>query len=83
MAGRKRNIRPTRKIPMKDVDLGDPTSFLDHVFLGCPQSECQMSKGIVDNYRNMFESRIAAGTKEKLTETEATVKLDAATIISS
>ena len=26
---------------MKDVDLGEPTSFLDHVFLGCTQRECQ------------------------------------------
>ena len=41
---------------MKDVDLGGPTSFLDHVYLGCTQRECQTSKDIVDNYRNMFES---------------------------
>ena len=34
--------------------------------LGCTQRECQMSKDIVDNYRNMFESRISAGARETL-----------------
>ena len=43
---------------MKDVDLGEPTSFLDHVYLGCTQRDCETSKDIVDNCGNMFESRI-------------------------
>ena len=51
---------------MKDVDLGDVTSFLDHVYLGCSQRECQTSNDIVANYRDMFEFRISAGAKEKL-----------------
>ena len=51
---------------MKDVDLVEPTSFLDHVYLGCTQGERQISKDIVDNYRNMFESRISAEAKESL-----------------
>ena len=55
---------------MKDVDLGDPTSFLDHVYLGCTQRECPKSKDIVDNYRNMFESKISAGSEEKLLYSE-------------
>ena len=46
-----KNIDPTWKVLMKDVDLGEPTSFLDHVYLGCTQRECQTSKDIVDNYR--------------------------------
>ena len=45
---------------------GEPTSFLDHVYLGCTQRQCEISKNIVDNYRTMFESRISAGRKEKL-----------------
>ena len=60
---------------MKDVDLGEPTSFLDHVCLGCTQRECQSSKDIVDHYRTMFESRISAGTMEKLPETKTTGNL--------
>ena len=46
---------------MKDVDLGEPTSFLDHVYLGCTQRESQISRNIVDTYRCMFESMISAG----------------------
>ena len=66
MAGRTENIKPTWKFLMKDVDLGKPTSFLDHVDLGCTQRECKISNEIVANYRDMFESRIPAGAKEKL-----------------
>ena len=51
---------------LKEVDLGEPTSILDHVYLGCTQRECETSKDIVDNYRTMFESRISAvGTEKK------------------
>ena len=49
---------------MKDVDLGEPTSFLDHVYLGCTERECQISKDIVDNHRSMFECKIFAWTME-------------------
>ena len=35
LAGKKQNINPTWKILMKDNDLGERTSFLDHVYLGC------------------------------------------------
>ena len=54
------------KVLNKKVDLGEPTSFFDHVYLGCSQRPCEVSKGIVDNYRTMFESRISAGGSEKL-----------------
>ena len=67
---------------MKDVDLGEPTSFLDHVYLGCTQRECQISKDIVDNYRSMFESRVSDGAMEQSSETKTTEKLDAETISS-
>ena len=60
------NMEPTWKILMKDVDLGEPTSFLDHVFWVGTQRECQISNDIVANNRDMFESRIFAGAKEKL-----------------
>ena len=65
LAGKKQNIDPMWKVLMKDFDLGEPT-FLDRVYLGCTQRQCEISKDIVDNYRNMFESRISAGAKEKL-----------------
>ena len=47
MAGRTENIKPTWKILMKDVDLEEPTSFLDHADLGCTQRECTISNQIV------------------------------------
>ena len=53
------------KYSKKEVDLGEPTSFLDHVFLGCTQRQCEISKDIVDNYRTMFESRISGGATQK------------------
>ena len=56
-------------------DLGEPTSFLDHVYLGCTQRQCERSKNIVDNYRTMFESRISAVWTEKLPYSEIFVFL--------
>ena len=64
IAGKTENKEPTSKNLMKDVYLGEPTSFPDHVFLGCTQREYQTSKDIVDNYRSMFASRISAGAKK-------------------
>ena len=49
------------KLLNKEVDVGEPTSFLYHVYLGCIQRHCEICKDIVDNYRTMFESRISAG----------------------
>ena len=69
---KKQNISPTWKTLMKDVGLREPASFLDNVYLGCTQWECQISKDIVQNYRSTFESRISAGAEEKLPETTAT-----------
>ena len=66
LAGKKQNLDPMWKLLIKEVDLGEPTSFLDHVYLGCTQRQCQISKDIVDNYRTMFESRISAGRVAKL-----------------
>ena len=63
LAGKKQNINLMWKVLNKEVDLGEPTSFLDHFFLGCTQRQCEISKDIVDNYRTMFESRISAGGK--------------------
>ena len=81
MANKTENKEPTWKIITKDVGQGEPTSFLDPVYFGCTQRECNISNDIIANYRDMFESRISAGAKEKL-PTEASGKLDAETISS-
>ena len=49
--GKKQNINPMWKILNKEVDLGEPTSFLDHVYLGCTQRQCEISKYVVDSYK--------------------------------
>ena len=70
LAEKKQNLDPMRKLLNKEVDLGEPTSFLDHVYLGCTQRQCEISKDMVDNYRTMCESRISAGGTEKLPYSE-------------
>ena len=70
LAGKKHNIDPMWKVLNKEVDLGEPTSFLDHVYLGYTQRQCEISKDVVDNCRTMFESRISAGATEKFPCTE-------------
>ena len=35
LAGKRQNIDPMWKVLMRDADLGEPTSCLDHVYLGC------------------------------------------------
>ena len=57
LAGKKQNPDPMWKVLNKEVDLGEPTSFLDHVYLGCTQRQFEISKDTVDNYRTMYESR--------------------------
>ena len=39
LAGKRRNIDPMWKVLNKQVDLEQPASFLDHVYLGCTQCE--------------------------------------------
>ena len=82
LAGKKQNINPMWKAVNKEVDLGEQTSFIDHVYLGCTQRECQISKDIVENYKSIFESRISGGATEKQPEIKATEKSETNTISS-
>ena len=66
LTGKKQNLDLMWKLLNKEVDLGEPTSSLDHVYLGCTQRQCETSKDIADNYRTVFESKISAGATEKL-----------------
>ena len=60
LAGKKQNIDPMWNVLNKEIDLGEPTSFLDHVYLGCTQRQCEISKDVVDHYRTMSESGVFA-----------------------
>ena len=44
LAGKKQNIAPIWKLLNQEVDLGEPTSFLDHVYLGCTQRQCEIKQ---------------------------------------
>ena len=59
-------MAPKWKKLMKNVDLDEATSFLDHVCLGCTQRECRPNEIVIEKYKEMFESRISAGAMEKL-----------------
>ena len=61
LAGKKQNIDPMWKLLNKEVNLGEPTSFLDHVYLGCTQRQCEVSQNIVDNYRAILNLEFPRG----------------------
>ena len=44
----------------------ETTSCLDHVYLGCTQHVCTPNEIIIEQYKEMFESRTSAGATEKL-----------------
>ena len=52
LAGKKHNIDPMWKVLNKEVDLGEPTSFLDHVYLGCTQRQCEVSQKYCRQLKN-------------------------------
>ena len=66
MSGKNQNMAPMWKKLMKNVEIDEPTSFLDHMYLGCTQSDCKPNDVIIERYTKMFESRICAGATEKL-----------------
>ena len=74
LAGEKKNIDSMQNTLMKHVDLEEPTSFLNHVHLGCTQRECKPNEGMVDEHRKVFELRISAGATEKFPESRKMVQ---------
>ena len=65
MARQKKHMAPMWKKLMKNVDLDEPTSFLDHVYLGCTQREGKPNEIIFEEYKKKFESRICDVATEK------------------
>ena len=49
LAGKKQHIKLMWKVLNKEVELGELTLFYDHVYLGCTQRQCEISKDIVNN----------------------------------
>ena len=65
LARKKQNIDPMWKVLYKEVDLGEPTSFLDHVYLVALKENAKRAKILWTITETCFESRISAGAKEK------------------
>ena len=59
MAGKNQNMTPMWKKLMNNVDIDEPTSFLDHVFLRCTQLECNPNERIIEQHKKVFGSRIS------------------------
>ena len=55
---------------MKDADIEESTSFLDHEYQGRTQRECKPNDENVDKHNKMFGSRVFAGATEKLPKWE-------------
>ena len=53
MAGKKQNMAPMWKIWMKNVDLDEPTLFLDHMYWGCSQRECKPNEMLLRYTENV------------------------------
>ena len=81
MSGKKQNIVSHVEEIDENVDLDDPTLFLDHFYLGCTQRECKSNEIIVDEHRRMFESRISAGATDKLPGWENTSRKDGRVVL--
>ena len=78
-AGKKQNMAPMWNKLMNDVDHDEPTSFLDHVYLGCTQRECKPTEIIIEENRKMFQRRISAGAK--MTKVEETSRKDGCVVL--
>ena len=80
MDGKKQDMAPTWKKLMTNVEIDEPTSFLDHVHLRCTQRECKPNEIVKEKFSEIFEPRISAGATEKLPGWE---KLHAKTVACS
>ena len=66
VAAKTQNKAPMWKTMLKVVDLGEPTTFLDNMYLGCTQRECKQNEIVIERHQEMLESRISARATEKL-----------------
>ena len=67
LAGKKQNLDPMWKVLNKEVDLGEPTSFLDQVYLGCTQRQCEISKDIVGQLQSHVRIANFCGESREIT----------------
>ena len=65
LTGKKQNLDPMWKVLNKEVDLGEPTSFLDHVYLDCTQRKCEIKQRYCGQLQNHVRIANFRGEKQK------------------
>ena len=70
ISGMERSLEPTWLIGPSELIMRNLRSSWIKVTWECTQRECKPNKKLVDEYRQMFESRISAGATEKLPDSE-------------
>ena len=75
MAGKKQNKASMWKKLMKNVDPDEPTSFVDHEYLGCTQRECKPNEALIErctkkwlNHVFLLEQQKSYGDGTNLTQ---------------
>ena len=64
--GKKENMAPMWKRGMKNVDLDEPVSFLDHDNLGCTQCECKPNEIFFEEFRKCSNHEFLLEQQKKL-----------------
>ena len=67
LGGKKQNLDPMWKVRNKEVDLGEPTSFLDHVYLGWRHRQCEISKRYCGQLQNHVRIANFCGWSREIT----------------
>ena len=67
LAGKKQNLDPMWKVLNKEVDLGEPTSFLDHVYLGCTQRTMRNKQRYCGQLQNHVRIANFSGESREIT----------------
>ena len=68
LAGKNQNFDPMWKTPMKEVDMGEPTSFLDHVYLGCIQTRIRNEQKYCGQLQKYVRIQDLCKSKRKATQ---------------
>ena len=66
MEGKKQTMAPIWKPLMNNVDLDEPTSFLDHACLGCTQRECKSFQRCLNHV--FLQEQLKYGSGKSLTQ---------------
>ena len=67
LAGKKQILDPMWKVLNEEVDLGEPTSFLDHIYLGCTQKTMPNKQRYCGHLQNRVRIENFRGESREIT----------------